>query len=584
MFTVCNGVSMEPDHVALPGKDQIDPVSSDDATSGWEEDSKTTKCVGLIPTGKKGKAVEHEAACTVSPSKAAPDADVTKYCGFCCVLDSSDNLLKCFQCGNSGHQQCLQMDDKLWNHCKNDEDWMCIECKDCSICCVPGNDDELLFCDKCDKGVHMYCLDPPVFEIPSEDFVCPECQTGKMPKRRLAASTVKEYLKRIRGYSPERDTKPNEAQTSPVILLGVMGPNKNGKRKPKKKKTKESLVVEFKKQKTTPRHKSKQVHSPLKLKIVEKGRKNMDGPTTKDCELFENARIQAASKLDTDRSCDGGERWLRFGNVELQTWFTAPYPEEYALLSKMFLCEFCLKYMKSNEMYKRHELKCEMEGHPPGDEIYRDGVIQMWEVDGAKAKIYCQNLCLLAKLFLDHKTLYYDVEPFLFYVLTRADEYGAHFVGYFSKEKDSVMQYNLSCLLTLPHLQCHGYGKLLIDFSYLLSRVEKRTGTPEKPLSALGLLTYSSYWKNAVLSYLSKHNDDELAIEDIMRSTGIHPSDIMSTLNDLQLIELRGNTSVIIRDEELLLGWKEKKETKGKSSIQLDESKLRWIPHRARAF
>eukprot|EP00039_Didymoeca_costata_P007817 m.104188 g.104188 ORF g.104188 m.104188 type:complete len:100 (-) comp13838_c0_seq1:43-342(-) len=86
-----------------------------------------------------------------------------------------------------------------------------------------------------------------------------------------------------------------------------------------------------------------------------------------------------------------------------------------------------------------------------------------------------------------------------------------------------------------------------------------------------GLLTYSSYWKNAVLSYLSKHNDDELAIEDIMRSTGIHPSDIMSTLNDLQLIELRGNTSVIIRDEELLLGWKEKKETKGKSSIQLGE-------------
>ena len=29
-----------------------------------------------------------------------------------------------------------------------------------------------------------------------------------------------------------------------------------------------------------------------------------------------------------------------------------------------------------------------------------------------------QNLCLLAKLFLDHKTLYYDVEPFMFYVMT----------------------------------------------------------------------------------------------------------------------------------------------------------------------
>ena len=34
-------------------------------------------------------------------------------------------------------------------------------------------------------------------------------------------------------------------------------------------------------------------------------------------------------------------------------------------------------------------------------------------------RIYCENLCLLAKLFLDHKTLYYDVEPFLFYVICK---------------------------------------------------------------------------------------------------------------------------------------------------------------------
>jgi len=43
----------------------------------------------------------------------------------------------------------------------------------------------------------------------------------------------------------------------------------------------------------------------------------------------------------------------------------------------------------------------------------------VFEVDGNTNKIYCQNLCLLVKLFLDHKTLYYDVEPFLFYVLTQ---------------------------------------------------------------------------------------------------------------------------------------------------------------------
>jgi MOZ/SAS family len=36
-------------------------------------------------------------------------------------------------------------------------------------------------------------------------------------------------------------------------------------------------------------------------------------------------------------------------------------------------------------------------------------------------------------MYLDHKTLYYDVEPFLFYVLCECDEKGCHFVGYFSK-------------------------------------------------------------------------------------------------------------------------------------------------------
>jgi hypothetical protein len=46
----------------------------------------------------------------------------------------------------------------------------------------------------------------------------------------------------------------------------------------------------------------------------------------------------------------------------------------------------------------------------------------------SQAKTYCQNLCLLSKLFLDHKTLYYDVDPFLFYVLCERDAHGYHLV------------------------------------------------------------------------------------------------------------------------------------------------------------
>ncbi len=67
-------------------------------------------------------------------------------------------------------------------------------------------------------------------------------------------------------------------------------------------------------------------------------------------------------------------------------------------------------------------------------------------------------------MFLDHKTLYYDVEPFLFYVMTELDENGAQFVGYFSKEKRSP-HFNVSCIMTLPIRQRRGWGNLLIDFS-----------------------------------------------------------------------------------------------------------------------
>ncbi|WVR09292.1 hypothetical protein IAU60_006357 [Kwoniella sp. DSM 27419] len=170
-------------------------------------------------------------------------------------------------------------------------------------------------------------------------------------------------------------------------------------------------------------------------------------------------------------------KMIRFGQYEIDTWYSAPYPEEYAQVpdGKLWLCEFCLKYMKSGFVNDRHRVR-----HPPGDEIYRDGSVSVFEVDGRKNKvgtaqvtfanpqIYCQNLCLLAKMFLDHKTLYYDVEPFLFYVMTEVDDLGARFVGYFSKEKRSIDN-NVSCIMTLPVRQRKGWGQLLIDFNISLA-------------------------------------------------------------------------------------------------------------------
>lgn len=130
----------------------------------------------------------------------------------------------------------------------------------------------------------------------------------------------------------------------------------------------------------------------------------------------------------------------------------------------IYICEFCLKYRKSRKCLERHLAKCNLR-HPPGNEIYRKQTISFFEIDGRKNKCYAQNLCLLAKLFLDHKTLYYDTDPFLFYVMTEHDLRGFHIVGYFSKEKESTEDYNVACILTMPPYQRKGYGKLLIEFS-----------------------------------------------------------------------------------------------------------------------
>ena len=55
-------------------------------------------------------------------------------------------------------------------------------------------------------------------------------------------------------------------------------------------------------------------------------------------------------------------------------------------------------------------------------------------------------------------------------------------------------------LFTIPT----GFGKLLIEFSYELSKFEGKTGSPEKPLSDLGLLSYRSYWSQTILEILVK--------------------------------------------------------------------------------
>ena len=271
---------------------------------------------------------------------------------------------------------------------------------------------------------------------------------------------------------------------------------------------------------------------------------------------------------------------IEIGRHRIKPWYFSPYPQEMINLPVIYICEYCLKFIKSPKCLERHLKKCLM-NYPPGNEIYRKANISFFEIDGRKNKAYAQNLCLLAKLFLDHKTLYYDTDPFLFYIMCELDHMGYHIVGYFSKEKESTEDYNVACILTLPPYQRKGYGKLLIEFSYELSKLETKTGSPEKPLSDLGLLSYRSYWSHTIMEILLNLKPTEtseqplITINEISEMTSIKKEDVISTLQHLNLINYyKGQYIVTITTEALEAHSKAAR----KRSIRIDNKLLHWQP------
>ncbi|XP_046876941.1 zinc finger protein ubi-d4-like isoform X2 [Hypomesus transpacificus] len=115
--------------------------------------------------------------------KKGPDglALPNNYCDFC-LGDSktnhktgqSEELVSCSDCGRSGHPSCLQFTPVMMAAVKTYR-WQCIECKCCNMCGTSENDDQLLFCDDCDRGYHMYCLSPPMNEPPEGSWSCRLC-------------------------------------------------------------------------------------------------------------------------------------------------------------------------------------------------------------------------------------------------------------------------------------------------------------------------------------------------------------------------------------------------------------------------
>ena len=103
-----------------------------------------------------------------------------------------------------------------------------------------------------------------------------------------------------------------------------------------------------------------------------------------------------------------------------------------------------------------------------------------------------------------------------------------------------------------------------------------QTGSPEKPLSDLGKISYRSYWAYILLTYIQTNTNNKhmLTIQEIAKSTGIRTEDILSTLHTLNLIKLWKGQHVICISTNIISSYlAQTKEIK-----LCDPAYLNWTP------
>uniref|UniRef100_A0A8C7DFD1 PHD finger protein 10 n=1 Tax=Oncorhynchus kisutch TaxID=8019 RepID=A0A8C7DFD1_ONCKI len=90
---------------------------------------------------------------------------------------------------SSSHPSCLDMSEELVGLIKT-YPWQCMECKTCTVCEQPHHEEEMMFCDKCDRGFHTFCVG--LDSIPLGCWVCECCiKEFSTPKKKGGIKTPK---------------------------------------------------------------------------------------------------------------------------------------------------------------------------------------------------------------------------------------------------------------------------------------------------------------------------------------------------------------------------------------------------------
>jgi len=92
----------------------------------------------------------------------------------------------------------------------------------------------------------------------------------------------------------------------------------------------------------------------------------------------------------------------------------------------------------------------------------------------------------------------------------------------------------------------------LITFSYELSLIEQKPGTPEKPLSDLGRTIYTNWWTQRIIEYIREKEDEDINIAEMSRETCMRDRDILYTMRKKNIIKFVGGEYYICTDPKFL--------------------------------
>ena len=240
---------------------------------------------------------------------------------------------------------------------------------------------------------------------------------------------------------------------------------------------------------------------------------------------------------------------------------SAPVRAPQFWLDCLYVCDFCFKYSTDRALMAQHRAICPLnKAYPPlGTLVYADSKSRrvIKRIRGFRHELFCQNLALFGKLFLDDKSVYYNVDAFDFYVVYAPEpshDAGERArlkpMGFFSKEVNAWDEdNNLACICVFPPFQRLRLGSLLVEFLYALARVtpgQARLG-PEFPLSPFGQATYLRFWAKRLAFVI--WND---SLRDLADKTGFRKDDCLLALEYMGVLF---EAEEVILERRALRSW-----------------------------